>query len=232
MVLLHDFLEQAASRGRAVPPTMRRSLNCRAKALEIEWPLDHPLICSAVSVESTAAPKHSPSMPLETVKFIDGVATNQEVAPVMRAFAAGILLMDYASLRFSDVQRLKTSELNADSAHGALLRCKTKKPHGLDCPPACPRMGIACSIDWVLPLIELRTAFAKTNGKGPCFTSPRINRAWELDSAEASPYPITRRKLATLCTSLGDVNGNRTRCIRPKTFSRHRPLRLGSTLAN
>ena len=93
LVLLHDFLEQAASRGRTVPPTIRHSINGWAKALEIEWPLDHPLIFSAVSVESTTAPKHAPAMPLETAKLLEGVATNKEVTPFKLAFADGILLM-------------------------------------------------------------------------------------------------------------------------------------------
>ena len=59
-------------------------------------------------------------MALETVRLIEGIAANPEVAPSKRAFAAGVLLMTYASLRFSDSQSLLTFEVNEDSAHGTL----------------------------------------------------------------------------------------------------------------
>ena len=206
LVLLRDFLDQAASRGGTVPPTIRHSLCCWADALEIEWPIDRALTSSAVSVESNTAPKHSPAIPIETVKLLDGVATNKEVTPSKRDFAAGILLMSYASLRFADVQRLETCEVRSDSAHGTLLQCK-KKPHGLDWRRACPRMGTTGALEWVLPLIEFRTAYARANGSEPCFTFHRIDLTWELESAQPLPYPTTRRKLAMLCVAFGIRTG-------------------------
>ena len=132
--------------------------------------------------------------------------------------------MSYASLRFSDVQRLKTFEVNADSVHGTLLQCKTKKPHGLDWSRACPRMGMTGTLYWAMPLIEFRTAYAKTNGDEPYFTSPRINHTRELGSAEPFPYSITRRKLAMLCVALGGANG--------ESYTIHSPKNLFPTAAN
>ena len=53
-------------------------------------------------------------MDLETLEKVERLATNVEVCGDKRAFAAGILLMAYASLRFSDVQRLRSLETNDD----------------------------------------------------------------------------------------------------------------------
>ena len=88
LVLLHDFLDQEAYRGRTVPPKIRHSLVCWAAALEIHWPLDRALICSAVSAESTTSPKNAPAVPLETANLLEGVETNKEVTPPKRAFSA------------------------------------------------------------------------------------------------------------------------------------------------
>ena len=155
--------------------------------------------------ESAAPPKHAPAIPLEMAKLLDCVATNKEVAPHKRAFDDRILLMSYASIRLSDFQRLEKFEINSDLAYGTLLGCK-KKPHGVDWQRACPRMGMTGCNDWVLPLVEFRAAFAKTNGGDPLFAFPRLNNAWGVDSAEAAPYSPTRRKLAKLCATLGGAN--------------------------
>ena len=45
-------------------------------------------------------------MALETVRLIEGVSTNPDLAPFKRAFAAGVLLMTYASLRFFGLSEL------------------------------------------------------------------------------------------------------------------------------
>ena len=77
-------------------------------------------------------------MSLSTVRMIEELATNPLVTPYKRAFAAGILLMAFASLRFPDAQRLRTFEVNDDSVHGALISCETKKQHGQFWHWACP----------------------------------------------------------------------------------------------
>ena len=156
LVLIHDYLEQAASRGRTVPATIRHSLVNWAAALQLDWPLDHALISSASTIVSNTAPKQAPAMAIETIKLLEGVAANPEVTPFKRQFAAGILLMSYASLRFSDAQRLKTFEVNSDSIYGTLLTCKTRKQHGLDWPWACPLMGITGTTKWVQPILDFR----------------------------------------------------------------------------
>ena len=135
-----------------------------------------------------------------------------------RAFAAGILLMTYASIRFSDVQRVRTSECNSDSAHGALLESKTRKPHRMFWPWACPLAGITGCTDWVQPLVVMREAFRNQNGSEPMFTFPRVDRAWRLVSADSAPYSTTRRKLAILCAHLGDPLGEKYTLRSPKNL--------------
>ena len=157
-------------------------------------------------------------MALETVKLIEGISTNPEVAPFKRAFAEGVLLMTYASLRFSDSQSLLTFVVNEDSVHGTLTSCKTKRPHGLDWPWACPRLGVTGSKDWVAPLVEFRQAHLKANGHEPQFTSPRIDHMWQLESAVGASYAPTRRKLALMCTALGDTSGESHTLHSPKNF--------------
>ena len=224
LVLIHDYLEQAASRGRTVPASIRQSLNNWATALQIEWPLDHSLVNSACAVEQTTPPKQAPAMAVSTIKLLEGIAINKEVTPFKRQFAAGILLMSYASLRFSDAQRLKSLEVNSDSVFGTLLHCKTKKPHGLDWPWACPIMGMTGTKEWIQPILDYRDAHLRTNGVLPSFTFPCVNHVWELESAKAAPYSATRRKLALLCTALGDPNG--------ELYTLHSPKNLFPTAAN
>ena len=75
--------------------------------------------------------------------------------------------MTYASLRFAGVQRLRSLEVDEDPAHGTALLSKTRKPHGLPWPWACPRMGVSGSTECVTPLIEFHVAHEKKNGAGP-----------------------------------------------------------------
>lgn len=203
MVLIHDYLGKDASLGRTAPSTIRHSLGNWAASLQIDWPLDRPLVNSTCTVERTTPPKQAPVMAVSTIKLLEGIAVNKEVAPFKRQFAAGILLMSFASLRFSDAHRLKSIDVNSDSVYGTLLTCKTKKLHGLDWPWACPIMGMAGAAEWIRPILKYRQAHLRTNGVLPSFTFPCVNRLWELDSAKAAPYSTTRRMLVLLCTSLG-----------------------------
>ena len=126
IILLHDYLESLAERGRTVPATAKHALSFWAEALGIDWPLTHNLVCSAAIVAPNESSKKAPAMSLKTLRAIEEVALNMLVTQYKRAFAAGILLMTYASLRFPDVQRIRSFELNEDSVHGTLPNCKTK----------------------------------------------------------------------------------------------------------
>ena len=157
-------------------------------------------------------------MKLETVNKLELLDVNVEVAPFKRAFAAGILLMNYTSLRFSDVRRIRSLEVTDDSIRGTLLQSKTKRHHGLSWPWACPRVGVAGSTAWINPILDFHVAHEKQNGTKPSFVFPRLNRKWELERAEGAAYSITRRKLALICSGLEDTDAELYKLHSPKNF--------------
>ena len=224
LALLRDFLESLADRCRTAPGAARQALTVWAEALGIDWPLTNPLVISAATVTSNDAPKQAPSIPLSTVKLIEQVALNVEVASRKLAYASAILLMSYASLRFSDAQRIRTIEMNEDSAHGALLDSKTKKAHGQNWAWACPKTGITSSTERTQPLLDLRQAYRSVNSHDMSFCFPRIDYNWQLVDAGAAAYSTARRKLALLCVGMGDPNG--------ETYTMHSPKNLFHTAAN
>ena len=121
VVLLRDYLESMGGRGRTAPATAKHALTVWAEALGIDWPLSHALVCSAAIVESDETPKKAPSMRLTTIRALGGTAINKFVAPYKRAVADGVILTTYASLRFSDVQRIRSFGINEDSVRDTLL---------------------------------------------------------------------------------------------------------------
>ena len=218
VVLLRDFLESAADRGGTVPGAVKSPISAWSEALGFPWPLDNSLVCAAAQAESNDTPKHAPPMRLETIKKLEELATNVEISPFKRAFATGILLMTYATLRFSDVQRLRSLAVNDDTTHGTLLQSKTKKPHGLPWPCACPRVGVTGPTEWLTPLMDFHTAHARQNGSRPSFVFPRLNRKWELERADEAAYSSTRRKLALLCAGIGGPDADSHTLHSPKNF--------------
>ena len=141
VVLLRDYLESVADRGRTSPGAVETSLITWSEAHGVPWPLDNPLVRSAAKGESGQVPKHDPPTKIDTIKKLDARAVNIEITPFKRAFASGSLLMTYTSLRFSYAQRLRSLEGNEDSVRGTLHQSETKKPHGLPWTWAFSRMG-------------------------------------------------------------------------------------------
>ena len=121
VMALRDFFESLHVRGQTVPRTARSALSVFKDALGVRWPLEHPLIASAVDVDDPTPPKQAPSFPLELVLAFDTIASGPLVVSGKRLFASAILLMTLTSLRFADVQRLKTLEPNESSVFGTLL---------------------------------------------------------------------------------------------------------------
>ena len=113
---------------------------------------------------------------------------------------------------------MRSLEVKGDSAHGALLRSKTKKTHVLPRPRACPRLGVTGSTEWVTHLLELHIAKEKQNGPGPSFVFPTLDHRRELKKAEPSEYVNTRRKLALNCTGLNDPEWGGYTLHPPKNF--------------
>ena len=201
-----------------MPGAVKTSLITWSEALGVPWPLENPSVCAAAQVVSNETPKHAPPMKLDTVKKLEELAANVEVDPFKRAFASGILLMTYTSLRFSDVQRLRTLSVNEDSIYGTLIQSKTKKPHGLPWPWACPRTGATGATNWVEPLLDFHKAHEKLNGVPPSFVFPTLNHRWELEKAGAAAYSSTRRELALVCAGLNDPDGETYTLHSPNNF--------------
>ena len=130
VVLIHDYLESLAERGRTVPAAAKHALSVWAEALGIDWPLTHSMVCSAAIAESNETPKQDPAMTLSTLRAIEETAVGKLTAPFKRAFAAGFLLMTYSSLGFSGVQRIRMFEANGDSVRDTLVNCDIPFPEG------------------------------------------------------------------------------------------------------
>ena len=65
-----------------------------------------------------------------------------------------------------------------------LNQCEKKRPRILDWPWDRPRMGMKGILSRALPLIEFRTAYAKTYVSKPRFASRRRIHTWGLGSAQ------------------------------------------------
>ena len=61
-----------------------------------------------------------------TLLAIEEADANKLTAPYKRSFEAGILLVTYSSLRFSDPQRILPFEVDEDSMRGALFNLRRK----------------------------------------------------------------------------------------------------------
>ena len=81
VVLLRDYIESVADRGRAVPGDVKTSLSTWSEAHGTSWPLDNPLVCAAAHVGPSEVPKRAPPMKLETIKKLEVLALNVEVPP-------------------------------------------------------------------------------------------------------------------------------------------------------
>ena len=100
VALFHDYIESTADRGRTVPGAVRTSLSTWAESLGIDWPLENPIVCAAAHVDSNEVPKHAPPMKLDTIKKLEELALNVEVAPFKRAFADGASLRHLRAYAF------------------------------------------------------------------------------------------------------------------------------------
>ena len=166
LVLLRDYLEPLSDRARTATASGRHALTARSEALGVDWPLTNPRVISASIIENADERKQAPSMDIETVKKLEHSATNAHICAYKRAYAAGILVMTYVSLRCDDVQKLRPFETDGASIYGTLIappphththppETKTEKQHFQHWPWACPRMGIARNTNWAQPLLDM-----------------------------------------------------------------------------
>ena len=69
-----DCFRSLRSRGKSVPRTARSALSVLKDTLGLNWPIDRPLVTSAITADGPILPKQSPSCPSELLKKFDDVA--------------------------------------------------------------------------------------------------------------------------------------------------------------
>ena len=223
IVLIRDYLESLAERGRTVPGAAKDAISLFADAIGIEWPLTHPLVLAAETVEANDFTRQAPPTKLDTIKQVESLARNKLAPPYQLAFSAGVALVTYASLRFSDVQRIRSFDVNSDSVWNA-LKFENQERHCQFWPFAFPLEGIAGPTDWDQPILMMQEAYRKLGDRDLTCTFPCVDHAWELVSTEPESYSATRWKLALVCVALGDTDG--------ETYTPHSPKNLFPTAAN
>lgn len=128
VILIRDYVESVAGRGRAFHSTAKHALIARAEALGIDWPLTNPLVAPASVFEATDAPRQAPAMSIETVRSREEIAVNKLVTPRKREFAAGILVVEYSSPRFTDVKNSGSLNLTMIQCTVHISTAKWRKP--------------------------------------------------------------------------------------------------------
>ena len=163
-VALTGFLELVRERGQSVPHAAKSALTVWGEATRTKLPLTEKEVVFAARKDREREQKRAPPLQVEFIKMMENIATDENSEWGRRNFAASILLMVFASLRFSDVQRLKSLHITRNTIHGKLLDSKTKV--GAEEPWACPKMGITTD-KWVIPIGEVReTIKHHINGDG------------------------------------------------------------------
>ena len=202
VVHLRDYIESVAGSGRTVPRAVRDSPTAWPEAIGISRPPKHPLLRVAAQFGPNEIPKHAPPTKLGAIRKLEEVALNVEVAPFIRAFLLGVRLMMYASLRISDVQRIR--RLGGELGFGVrrthpIEDEENTRPTATAGGPSRGRFGLGGmdNADYRVPFCP-----REHNGTNPLFVSPRLNRRWVLGKAEPAAYACARRKLALICAVL------------------------------
>lgn len=175
---MRDFFESPHGRGRTSPAAATTALACRSDALGVYLPLRSPALAIATSAESNGPPKKAPSMTMGAVSKLERAASGPEVPTPKRIFAANVVLMAYASLRFPDARHIKDFPIPLSLCPNkpTLMEIRRSEPSRLQKQRRnmdylgqgdCPEIGIAWSSDWVTTICNFREAFKKKNGRYP-----------------------------------------------------------------
>ena len=79
LVLLRDYPESLAERGRTAPNAAKHALTVCAEAIGIDWPLSNGWIAAAATADSNDAPEKAPEMSIETVRALGRFAANKGI---------------------------------------------------------------------------------------------------------------------------------------------------------
>ena len=86
VMALRDYFEPLRDRGVTVSRAARSSLSVFRGALGIAWPIDHPLLAAAVTVEDDPPPKQAPEFTLELVLAIEALVSGKMITSGENAF--------------------------------------------------------------------------------------------------------------------------------------------------
>ena len=137
-------------------------------------------------------------MPVELAVVPERIATDASTPFPRRLFAAAILLMSYATLRFGDVQGMGAMEANNSVLRGTMWKVKAKKAAAAVW--ATPRAGATGAADWHVPLLVWNCGYAAERGSPPTFALPQIHTQWAVVEPAPMSYTSARRYLvAILC---------------------------------
>ena len=183
LTALRDYFETLHSTGATVHRDARQSVMVCRVSPGLDWPLAYPVLTASIHCDDFTPPLKAPELPPDLALNIEAVASGPTVLVGKRIFAAPILLMATTSLRFADVQHLKTLGRHDSSAFGALLTSKSKKPHGLDWAFGAPLVGFGRSGDLVRPIFDFRDVHTMVNGVPSPLLILELGYPWGITSA-------------------------------------------------
>ena len=100
---------------------VRNSPSRRVASVRIDWAIGRSPIGAVSNAEPNSAPEQAPQRPSGKPILSRNSPPTSELSPITLVFASDPILLSYASLRFSDLQRRRLFCTNADS-HLAVVK--------------------------------------------------------------------------------------------------------------
>ena len=119
-VTLRRFLEGRKQRGKTVPASARAALDVWADALSVSLQLKRKAVLAECQYERGHVFRQAPFSPKALAERLEEKAKDSSGPLMRRAYAAGFLLMTYASFRFADTKHLGEIKGADTSFYGAL----------------------------------------------------------------------------------------------------------------
>ena len=112
-------------RGKTTPRAILNSLMWFKDILQVQWPLDDPLVKATATRSSKQAARHRQQAQPYTYEIVTVLLTVMMTATGAMGFAIGFLLiLALGCLRYSDLNRTKGMTLGRDSLYGTTWRSK------------------------------------------------------------------------------------------------------------
>ena len=225
MVLLRDYLESLAGRGRTVSGAAEGAISLTADAFRAERPLTRPLVLAAADVESNDFLWRSPHVKLDAPKPLESFVRNKLAPTYRRASTIGVALVAYARLRSLTYRGSgRSRSLPIQRAAHFQTRKPRKRTRGGGSAAGPPVGGLTGSAERAQPILTTREVYQKLGDRDLHCAFPRARHAWGLVSTGPSPACATRPKASFACCSPGNVGG--------RNYTPRPPGGLSPTAAN